>query len=205
MRSLAIELSPGSDLRQSLEDIGRNENSSGFVLGVVGNLSNVRFQCPGRSKPTELTGNLEIITLNGTISPDNVHLHLSISDSNCQVWGGHLELGSIVLKGVDLLVGLLDNEVSNKTKTDFIVETNSPRLEVAVLPGCPWSARALRILKSADVPHNIITISNEIDYENHTRRSDMNTFPQLFLDGSLIGGYDSLTELRSSGRLNELR
>ena len=48
-------------------------------------------------------GELEIITLQGTISPDGVHLHLSFSDASCQVWGGHLEHGTLVLRGADLL------------------------------------------------------------------------------------------------------
>ena len=83
MRSLPLKLGPGSDLRLSLEELGRAQNQSGFVLGVVGNLSKAAFQCPGKSKPTVLEGNLEIITLNGTFSEKGVHLHLSLSGPDC--------------------------------------------------------------------------------------------------------------------------
>ena len=72
MRSLPLNLSPGSDLRQTLERFSKDENISGFVLGVVGNLSRAVFQCPGRPTPTVLEGNLEVITLNGTFFPDGV-------------------------------------------------------------------------------------------------------------------------------------
>ena len=76
MRSLPFKLSAGSDLRKSLQEMAQEQNRSGFVLGVVGNLSRAKFQCPGQSGPTVLEGNLEIITLNGTFSPNSVHLHL---------------------------------------------------------------------------------------------------------------------------------
>ena len=91
MRPLPLKLAPGSDLRLSLEDLARREGIQGFVLSVVGNLTRAAFQCPGQSEPTVLEGDLEVITLNGTLSPEGVHLHLSLSDGACQVWGGHLE------------------------------------------------------------------------------------------------------------------
>ena len=106
MRTTPIKLAPGDDLRLRLEQLAREEQASGFVLGVVGNLSRAAFQCPGPPEPTVMEGDLEIITLNGTVSPTGVHLHLSLSDGACHVWGGHLEPGTLVLKGADVLVGL---------------------------------------------------------------------------------------------------
>ena len=82
MRSLSLRLPPDSDIRSTIEQLGREQNEEGFILGVVGNLSRAAFQCPGRAEPTVLEGNLEIITLNGTLSPSGVHLHLSLSDGD---------------------------------------------------------------------------------------------------------------------------
>ena len=96
MQTLPLKLAPGSDLRLSLEELAQRDGISGFVLGVVGNLTRASFQCPGQAEPTVLEGDLEVITLNGTFSPEGVHLHLSLSDGACQVWGGHLEPGTIV-------------------------------------------------------------------------------------------------------------
>ncbi len=210
MQSLPLKLAPGSDLRLSLENVGREQNCSGFVLGIVGNLSRACFQCPGRTKPTVLEGNLEIITLNGTFSPKSVHLHLSLSDTDCQVWGGHLEPGTILLKGADLLLGLLDNEQSRETKQTNSNQINfnpnkKARLEIAVIPGCPWSNRAIRLLKSLDIPHNIKMIDNDSSFNNLKEKSGLNTFPQIFIDGKLLGGYDALVELNSSGNLIQFR
>ena len=51
MQSLPLKLDPGSDLRLSLEELGRQHGINGFVLGVVGNLTRAAFQCPGQAEP----------------------------------------------------------------------------------------------------------------------------------------------------------
>ena len=39
MQPLPLKLAPGSDLRLSLEELAQRDGISGFVLGVVGNLT----------------------------------------------------------------------------------------------------------------------------------------------------------------------
>ena len=202
MRPLPLKLAPGSDLRNSLEELGRTQGIHGFVLGVVGNLSRAAFQCPGQPEPTVLEGDLEVITLNGTIAPEGVHLQLSLSDGACQVWGGHLEPGTLVQKGVDLLVGVLDQ---TPAPAESNADAPAPRLEIAVLPGCPWCGRALRLLRGMALPHTVITVNNDADFEACQTRSGMRTFPQVFIDGTAIGGYDDLTALHAAGELETLR
>ena len=198
MDTLTLHLEPGQDLLLSLSAIAQEKRISGFLLGVVGNLSKASFQCPGRDKPTVLEGELEIITLNGTFDTDGVHLHLSLSDGACQVWGGHLEQGSLIMKGADLLLGILKQgqEAQRAHKT---------RLEIAVLPGCPWCNSALRLLEAYNIPHQVITVDNDITFQQCKERSGMNTFPQIFIDGTTIGGFDSLEKLQRSGELIALK
>jgi predicted DNA-binding protein with PD1-like motif/glutaredoxin len=198
MDTLTLHLEPGQDLRLSLSEVALQKQISGFLLGVVGNLSKASFQCPGRDKPTVLVGELEIITLNGTFDADGVHLHLSLSDGACQVWGGHLENGSLILKGADLLLGILKQGQEARSKTKI-------RLEIAVLPGCPWCASALRILEAYDIPHRVITVDNDVTFQQCQQSSGMNTFPQVFVDGTTIGGFDSLEKLQRSGELLTLK
>jgi len=200
MRSLPLKLGPGSDLRRSLEQLAIEQGAAGFVLGVVGNLSRAAFQCAGRSGPTILEGDLEIITLQGTVAPDGVHLHLSLSDSDCQVWGGHLEPGTLVLKGADLLVGFLQD-----SQPDHPDHPAQPAVEVAVLPGCPWSQRALRILRTLGIPHQVTTISSDAEFGALEQRTGSGLLPQVFIDGQFIGGYDELADLQGRGGLERLR
>jgi len=197
MRTLPLKLGPGSDLRRSLELLAIEQGAAGFVLGVVGNLSRAAFQCAGRSGPTILEGDLEIITLQGTVAPGGVHLHLSLSDSDCQVWGGHLEPGTLVLKGADLLVGFLPDSQP--------APPEQPAVEVAVLPGCPWSKRALRMLRTLGIPHQVTTISGDAERGALEQRTGRGSLPQVFIEGQCIGGYDDLAELQGRGGLERLR
>lgn len=202
MQPLPLKLAPGSDLRLSLEELAQRDGISGFVLGVVGNLTKASFQCPGQAEPTVLEGDLEVITLNGTFSPEGVHLHLSLSDGACQVWGGHLEPGTIVQKGVDLLIGVLEQREGRPARQTAAA---TPRIEIAVLPGCPWCSRALRILRTLDLPHTVTTVNDDAAFEAVQQRSGMTTFPQVFIDGSVIGGYDDLAAMQAAGELDALR
>ena len=200
MRVRAIHLDAGADVRRSLEELAHQEQAQGFVLSVVGNMAQATFACPGRSCPTVLSGELEIITLQGTIAPSGVHLHLSFSDGDCQVWGGHLEHGSLILKGADLLVGFLEpsepSAASASSNTRIAATANEPtavRLTIAVAEGCPWSQRALRMLRSLDIPFEQVAAEPG------------RSLPQISIDGQSIGGYSELAELHGSGGLEALR
>ena len=194
MRAVPLHLEAGIDVRRSLEQLALEHNAGGFVLSVVGNLSQAAFACPGKSAPTVLAGELEIITLQGTISPDGVHLHLSFSDASCQVWGGHLEHGTLVLRGADLLVGLLSTGTSPAPSAAMVRSVSSePRVEIAGRLECPFSRRALRMLRTL----GIAFVEIEPD--------ETGPVPQLFIDGVAIGGYNELAELHSRGELDALR
>ena len=236
LRSVQLHLGAGSDIRLSLEALAKELNASGFVLGVVGNLSQAAFQCPGQAGPTILEGDLEIITLQGTVSPEGVHLHLSFSDGSCQVWGGHLEPGTLVQKGADLLVGLLE-EGGGSSEVPFLhtsprqadrlhpagaaattllpatvlqepeparalaafrrspvdPEHAVPRVEIALLAGCPYCARALRMLRTLGIAYRVVPPSGG------------GSLPQVSIDGVAIGGYDALAERHGRGELEALR
>jgi predicted DNA-binding protein with PD1-like motif/glutaredoxin len=229
MQVVPLHLLPGSDLRRSLEEFAIAHGATGFVLGVVGDLSGATFQCPGQPQPTRIEGDLEIITLNGTLSPRGVHLHLSLSDGACQVWGGHLEHGSPVRKGADLLVGLLAAPVAAAEPQQQAADqplpigsvaqairpvpqairaaqpASSPVLEIAVLNGCPFSARALRMLRTLGIPHQSLQVNSAAERAVIAERSGRTSLPQVFIDGRAIGGYDALVELHSQGVLDGLR
>lgn len=211
MQPLPLHLGPGSDLRASLEQLAIEAGATGFVLGVVGDLSQAAFQCPGQAAPTVLRGHLEIITLQGTVAPRGVHLHLSLSDGECQVWGGHLEHGSLVLKGADLLVGFLagdgapGNPSVQAARPRSPVAAQAPRVEIAVRTGCPYSARALRMLRTLGIPHVVQQADAEAERRAIAERSGLSSLPQVFIDRQAIGGYDQLAELHGRGGLDHLR
>jgi predicted DNA-binding protein with PD1-like motif len=108
MQTHPVRLSPGDDLRGALEDALRALNlTAAFVLQGIGSLSAAQLRFAGVEVPTELRGDLEILTLAGSISPDGAHLHMSVSDSRGQVFGGHVARGCSVRTTAEILLALL--------------------------------------------------------------------------------------------------
>jgi len=192
-----FKLESGSDLLISLQEMAKKENKEGYILSIVGNLSKARIQCPGNKQSTLIKNTLEIISLNGTIDPKKCHLHISFSDGNCNVWAGHLREGTIIFKDADMLIGFLDKNLINKEKIAHIKQ-----FEIFIIPDCPWSARAIRMLRTLQLKHEIKVIKNDNDFKSLNKITNYTSFPQIFIDGEFIGGYSELAELHSSGKLN---
>lgn len=108
MRTQPIRLSPGDDLRLTIVGVLAQFNvSAAFVLQGIGSLGVAQLRYAGAESPTELRGDLEILTLAGSVSPDGAHLHMSVSDAHGQVFGGHVAAGCIVRTTAELLLALL--------------------------------------------------------------------------------------------------
>lgn len=108
MHAHPLRLSPGDDLRASVEDVLRQHKlQAAFVLQGIGSLDVAQLRFAGADAPTEISGDLEILTLAGSVSQDGAHLHMSISDAHGQVFGGHVAPGCMVRTTAELLVALL--------------------------------------------------------------------------------------------------
>jgi predicted DNA-binding protein with PD1-like motif len=76
MQALPLRLSPGDDLRASIEHaLRRLDVHAAFVLQGIGSLSVARVRYAGVDSPAELHGDLEILTLAGSVSPDGAPAH----------------------------------------------------------------------------------------------------------------------------------
>ena len=191
-----FKLQAGWDLLISLQEMAKEENKAGYILSVVGNLSKARIQCPGKKQLTLINDTLEIISLNGTIDPNSCHLHISFSDGNCNMWAGHLKEGTVILKATDMLIGFLDENLIKKEKI-----TNNKKIEIFIIPNCPWSERAIRMLRTLQVTHEIKVIRNDNDFKSLNKITNYSSFPQIFINGEFVGGYSELADLHSSGNL----
>jgi predicted DNA-binding protein with PD1-like motif len=108
MRVVPMRFSPGDDLRLALETwMAQQQEQAGCVISAVGSLSVLQLRLAGQQESTTITGDLEILSLAGTLSPDGVHLHVAVADSTGSVIGGHLCAGSLVRTTAELVVGLL--------------------------------------------------------------------------------------------------
>ncbi|HEX7908066.1 MAG TPA: PPC domain-containing DNA-binding protein [Paraburkholderia sp.] len=103
-----LRLSPGDDLRAALEDVlCQFKVQAAFVIQGIGSLSVAQLRFAGNEDPTELRGDLEILTLAGSISPDGAHLHMSVADAHGRVFGGHVARGCVVRTTAEILLALL--------------------------------------------------------------------------------------------------
>ncbi|MGG7603896.1 PPC domain-containing DNA-binding protein [Massilia sp. BKSP1R2A-1] len=108
MRYLPIRLHPNQDLRAALEAQLAQENvRAAFVVQGIGSLGTAMIRFAGMSDATPLRGDMEILTLSGTLSPDGAHLHITVADAQGQVLGGHVAPGCIVRTTAEILVALL--------------------------------------------------------------------------------------------------
>ena len=73
----------------------------------------------------------------------------------------------------------------------------------ALFPMCGFSSRTVQALKAAGATelHTINVLEDPEIRANLPRYSNWPTFPQLFINGELIGGCDITIELYESGEL----
>jgi len=72
-------------------------------------------------------------------------------------------------------------------------------------PQCGFSMRAAAALQECGVPFDYVNILDDQEIlQNLPRYADWPTFPQIYIDGELIGGCDITVELHEKGELKAL-
>ena len=116
MQTLPIRLDPGQDLRVAIEAAVRGANCrAAFVLSGIGSLSSAGLRFAGAGQPRRLTGDMEILSLSGTVAFNGTgegarsssHLHMALSTATGEVLGGHVAPGCTVRTTAEVLLALL--------------------------------------------------------------------------------------------------
>ncbi len=135
------------------------------------------------------------------VRSEKSHFHISVSDENCSVFGGHLLSGTIVLKSLDVLIGV----IPNINKISFGSSSYIPTpVDIYILPDCPWSKRSLKLLDSFHLKYNSHEITNDEEFKNINNITSISTFPQIFINKQFIGGYSELSNLSAKDDLMKL-
>jgi len=72
-------------------------------------------------------------------------------------------------------------------------------------PMCGFSNQVVQILRMVKAEFSAVDIIGEPEYRQHVPRySNWPTFPQLFIDGKLVGGCDIVTEMYEKGDLEPM-
>jgi len=89
----------------------------------------------------------------------------------------------------------IDQQVKNNPVVIFMKGT--PKF-----PMCGFSMRAAAALQECGVPFSFVNVLQDQEiFENLPRYADWPTFPQVYVDGELIGGCDITVELHEQGAL----
>jgi monothiol glutaredoxin len=95
-----------------------------------------------------------------------------------------------------------------KSKVEELIAANPVLLfmkGVPEAPRCGFSMRVVQILDSMDAEYGAIDVLPALQplREVTTEISDWQTFPQLYVNGELLGGADIIEEMYESGELGE--
>ncbi|KKL69226.1 hypothetical protein LCGC14_2117090 [marine sediment metagenome] len=79
-------------------------------------------------------------------------------------------------------------------------------VEIYTSPLCGYCHAAKRLLTSKDVSFSEVDVSrdNEQRQKMMSRANGRHTVPQIFIDGTHVGGFDELSALDRSGKLDPM-
>jgi uncharacterized protein len=101
----AFRLHPGQDLKSELTRfIQEKELGACAVVTCVGSLTRANLRFANEPSGSVVEGPLEIISLVGCGGKGSWHLHLSVSDKEGRMTGGHLMHGSTVRTTAEIVL-----------------------------------------------------------------------------------------------------
>jgi len=133
MRTHCLRLLPGDDILHCLQIfVQSHEIDAAVILTVVGSTGLTTLRPAGVPKPKAFDGKHEIVSLTGTLSRHGHHLHMSISDADCGLVGGHVMEGCIVRTTAEIAIGILHGveftrPIDHRTGYDELSIKQSPQ------------------------------------------------------------------------------
>lgn len=93
-------------MRVEIEKLVKKEKiTAGCLASIVGGLKKVKLRMAGGKVVKSWNGLFEIVSGTGTLSSlSDCHIHISVSDKNGKVLGGHLKEGCIVSNTTEIVL-----------------------------------------------------------------------------------------------------
>ena len=132
MEQVSFRLKPGQLLFEEIEKRVKEKGiKAGVLLSIVAGLQNARLRMAGSDADDQIVKEwdepFEVVSGTGTVSLDGCHIHVSLSDKNGNVIGGHLKDGCVVKYTAEIVIGIFDDV---EYKRIFDEETGFKELEV---------------------------------------------------------------------------
>jgi monothiol glutaredoxin len=100
-----------------------------------------------------------------------------------------------------------DKSVDLKKQIESLINSSKVVLFMkgnAEMPMCGFSANSVAILKNLGVPFKTFNILNDPEIRQGLKEfSNWPTYPQLYVNGQLVGGNDILTEMYRNGEIQD--
>lgn len=107
---ICVRLKGDQDLKKEINLLCEQQGiNAGAIISSVGSLKKINFRLANSKDFLQVTDFFEIVSLNGTVSKNGVHLHISVSDKNGQVFGGHLMDENIIYTTCELVLLRIDS------------------------------------------------------------------------------------------------
>lgn len=100
-----LKLEPGQDLKKEILNYCRSKKlSAGFVVSGIGSLKTLNLRLANSKDFLKKEEFFEILSLQGSLTENAVHLHMSVADSRGQCFGGHLMDGCEIYTTAEILI-----------------------------------------------------------------------------------------------------
>lgn len=114
MKQITIRLKPKQYLKEEIEKIAKEKDiSAGVLLSIVGGLESVKLRMAGAEPNNQVVKEwnepFEIVSGTGTISKNGCHIHISLSDKNGSVIGGHLKDSCKIKTTAEIVILVFDD------------------------------------------------------------------------------------------------
>jgi len=119
MKTHCMRLIEGQDIKEEINRFCTDNNiDAAVVLSSVGCVKYAVLRDAGGKDYHTIDENMEIMSINGTISKHRTHLHISFSKKDLSVIGGHMMEGCMVNTTCELVILEISKTVFN-SKFDF--------------------------------------------------------------------------------------
>jgi hypothetical protein len=119
MKQFSIRLKAGQDLKAEIVRVAvEKEIDAGVLLSIVGSLEYAVLRMAGSESETQAVRKwdepFEIVSGTGTVSKNGCHLHVSLSNRDGAVIGGHLKDGCRIDTTAEVVIGVFDDVVYDR-------------------------------------------------------------------------------------------
>lgn len=96
MKTHVFRLSPGKDLKNELKQFAKdNKIKAGLILTAVGCVTKASIRMAGATPENQVIKtfdeDLEVVSLVGTLSEQDSHIHIALSNKDGSTVGGHYQ------------------------------------------------------------------------------------------------------------------